>query len=231
MTDAPKTDLEPAAGSAGATNRPAASRSTGKAKPRAAAAPPDSIQPDPMPSRPTRGVSRHLRVVTDTEGQDRQAKPKARGKVGQVKGGASRLTGLTDKQEAFAQAVASGKNQSEAYRMAYDADRMAPATVWSEACILLGNQKVAARLLVLNQEKESQRRMMAVSRAERVLQRLETLADSAQTESVRVRANELLGKTAGLFTDQIEVTTDSERSVDQIQAAITERLRRLGLAG
>jgi len=73
--------------------------------------------------------------------------------------------------------------------------------------------------------------MMAVSRAERVLQRLETLADSATTESVKVRANELLGKTAGLFTDQIEVTTDTDRSVDQIQAAISDRLKRLGIAG
>ena len=86
-------------------------------------------------------------------------------------------------------------------------------------------------MMVLNTEKENQRRMMAVSRAERVLQRLETLADGAATESVRVRANELLGKTAGLFTDQVEITTDSDRSVDQIQAAISDRLKRLGLAG
>lgn len=91
--------------------------------------------------------------------------------------------------------------------------------------------KVAARLMVLNQEKEQQRRMMAVSRAERVLQRLETLADAAITESVRVRANELLGKTAGLFTDQIEVTDTTDRSVADIQQAISDRLKRLGLAG
>jgi phage terminase small subunit len=141
------------------------------------------------------------------------------------------ITGLTDKQEAFASLVASGKNQSEAYRLAYDAERMAAGTVWTEASLLLSNPKVSSRLMVLNQEKEQQRRMMAVSRAERVLQRLETLADSATTESVRVRANELLGKTAGLFTDQIEVTTDTDRSVDQIQAAISDRLKRLGIAG
>ena len=187
--------------------------------------------PDKTPSRPLQGVSRHLRVVTDTEGQDtRQAKPK-RGGTGSVKGGASMLTGLTDKQEAFAVLVASGKNQSEAYRLAYDAEKMLPASVWTEASLLLSNPKVASRLMVLNQEKENQRRMMAVSRAERVLQRLETLADSATTESVKVRANELLGKTAGLFTDQVEITTDTDRSVDQIQAAITDRLKRLGIAG
>jgi phage terminase small subunit len=191
----------------------------------------DHIDPDKTASRPTRGVSRHLRVVTasgdETASQARQKK----GGTGKVKGGASMLTGLTDKQEAFAVLVASGKNQSEAYRLAYDAEKMLPASVWTEASLLLSNPKVASRLMVLNQEKENQRRMMAVSRAERVLQRLETLADNATTESVKVRANELLGKTAGLFTDQVEITTDTDRSVDQIQAAITDRLRRLGLAG
>ena len=190
----------------------------------------DHIDPDKTPSRPTRGVSRHLRVVTASEGRDTQAKPK-KGGTGKVKGGASMLTGLTDKQEAFAVLVASGKNQSEAYRLAYDAEKMLPASVWTEASLLLSNPKVASRLMVLNQEKENQRRMMAVSRAERVLQRLETLADSATTESVKVRANELLGKTAGLFTDQVEITDTSDRTVDQIQQAISDRLRRLGVAG
>jgi hypothetical protein len=191
----------------------------------------DHIDPDKTASRPQRGVSRHLRVVTASERQDTQAKPKTKRGHGQVKGGASTLTGLTDKQESFAVLVASGKNQTEAYRLSYDADRMADATVWTEASLLLSNPKVAQRLMVLNQEKENQRRMMAVSRAERVLQRLETLADSATTESVKVRANELLGKTAGLFTDQIEVTDSTDRSVADIQQAITDRLRRLGLAG
>jgi len=183
-------------------------------------------------SRPTQGGSRQLRLVTASTGtDDTKAKPRTKGGHGQVKGGSSILTGLTDKQEAFAVLVASGKNQSEAYRLAYDAEKMQPSTVWTEASLLLANQKVANRLMVLNSEKEQQRRMMAVSRAERVLQRLESLADSAQTESVRVRANELLGKTAGLFTDQVEVTTSTDRSVDDIQQAITDRLRRLGLAG
>ena len=184
--------------------------------------------PDKTASRPMRGASRHLRVVTASEGQDTQAKPKSKTRV---RTGPNMITGLTDKQEAFVALVASGKNQSEAYRLAYDAERMAAGTVWTEASLLLSNPKVSSRLMVLNQEKEQQRRMMAVSRAERVLQRLETLADSATTESVRVRANELLGKTAGLFTDQIEVTTDTDRSVDQIQAAISDRLKRLGIAG
>jgi hypothetical protein len=44
-------------------------------------------------------------------------------------------------------------------------------------------------------------------------------------------ANELLGKTAGLFTDQVEITDTTDRSVADIQQSITDRLKRLGIAG
>ena len=40
---------------------------------------------------------------------------------------------LTSKQEKFAQTIASGKSQSEAYRMAYNADNMKEETIWSKA--------------------------------------------------------------------------------------------------
>lgn len=53
--------------------------------------------------------------------------------------------GLTPQQEAFAQAVASGKNLSEAYRAAYKTGKMKPETVHSKACLLMGDGKVTAR--------------------------------------------------------------------------------------
>ena len=183
-------------------------------------------------SRPIR-AQRHLAVVagTDTETETPKAKPTKGGRVATVKGATNRLTGLTDKQEAFVVAVVNGSNASDAYRLAYDTKTMRQETVWTEACLLLSNPKVAARLAVLNSEKEQQRRMMAVSRAERVLQRLEQLADTATTESVKVRANELLGKTAGLFTEQIEIEDKTDRTVQNLEQSIAEKLARLGLTG
>jgi len=53
---------------------------------------------------------------------------------------------LTAKQEAFAQAVADGMNQSDAYRSAYNAGAMKPETVQSKACLLMANGKVRARV-------------------------------------------------------------------------------------
>ncbi len=58
---------------------------------------------------------------------------------------------LTAKQEAFCQAVASGMNQSDAYRSAYDAENMKPETVQSKACLLMAEGKIRARVDSLKQ--------------------------------------------------------------------------------
>jgi len=185
----------------------------------------DSITPDKTPSRPTRGVSRHLRVVTATGDETPQAKRQTK-----VRTARSLDTGLTDKMEAFCQAVTSGSNLSDAYRASYVADQMDPASVHSLACRLMTDVKVRSRIEQLNREIEDNRRMMAVSDAESALKTLRQMMQRADTDSVKVRAAELLAKASGMFTDKVEVT-QTDRSVDDIQRAITDRLRRLGVAG
>ena len=53
---------------------------------------------------------------------------------------------LTAKQEAFAQNVASGMTQADAYRAGYNAQNMKPSTVQENACRLMANSKIAARV-------------------------------------------------------------------------------------
>lgn len=53
---------------------------------------------------------------------------------------------LTAKQEAFAQAIADGMNQADAYRTAYDAENMADNTIYARASELMANSKVADRV-------------------------------------------------------------------------------------
>ena len=60
--------------------------------------------------------------------------------------------GLTAKQEKFAQAVASGKSQSDAYREAYDASRTKDSVIWSKASDLMTNGKVKERIQFLKLE-------------------------------------------------------------------------------
>lgn len=55
--------------------------------------------------------------------------------------------GLTPQQERFAQEVASGKSQAEAYRIAYPkSQKWKPATLWREASKLMVNPKVSTRV-------------------------------------------------------------------------------------
>ena len=56
---------------------------------------------------------------------------------------------LTAKQEAFAQGMASGLNQSDAYRAAYDASGMKPSSVTEKASELAANVKVTSRVAEL----------------------------------------------------------------------------------
>lgn len=175
--------------------------------------------------RPLQGISRQLRLVTATGDETPQAKRQTK-----VRTSRSTETGLTDKMEAFAQGVTSGLSLSDAYRAAYVTDQMDPASVHTLAYRLMTDVQVRSRIEQLNREIEDNRRMMAVSDAEAALKTLRQMMQRADTDSVKVRAAELLAKASGMFTDKVEVTT-SDRSLDDIQQSITDRLRRLGLAG
>ena len=60
---------------------------------------------------------------------------------------------LTHQQEAFAQAVASGKSQAEAYRTAYPKSlRWKPDSVWNKASALMADVRVSARVDAIRTE-------------------------------------------------------------------------------
>lgn len=72
---------------------------------------------------------------------------------------------LTAKQEAFAQGIADGLGQADAYRAAYDAGDMKDNTIYPRASELMKNSKVAARVAELRsqvQEKQLWSREMSV---------------------------------------------------------------------
>ena len=72
---------------------------------------------------------------------------------------------LTPKQEAFAQNIASGMTQADAYRTAYNTGQMKDATVWRNASALISNNKVATRVAEIRkplEEKQLWTREMSV---------------------------------------------------------------------
>lgn len=58
---------------------------------------------------------------------------------------------LTAKQEAFAQAVAGGMTQADAYRSAYEASQMMDKTIVEEASRIAADRNVAARVAELKE--------------------------------------------------------------------------------
>lgn len=134
-------------------------------------------------------------------------------------------TGLTDKQEAFVQAIMGGKNYTDAYREAYNAAGMADGTIWNVSSTLAANPKVQMRLTALRAAKEAERRAIEVSRPEYVLRQLQAIADNPdEPTAARVRALELMGKTVAMFTDRTETEDKTDRSADEIEAAIKAKL-------
>lgn len=193
-------------------------------------------------SRPSR-AKRHLAVVAGTDTvKTPKAKPSKGGDRGEaVKGGTptgtrrksgkNLLLGLTSKQEAFAEAVVSGMSLSAAYKHAYDAEGMQDESVRVAASRLFSQANVSLRVQALNAEKEEQRRMLMVSDAEASINTLREMLKSADTSSAKIRAAELLGKAAGIFTDKLEIEDKTDRSTADIERSIADRLARLGIAG
>ena len=137
-------------------------------------------------------------------------------------------SGLTDKQRLFAHALASGKYSiSDAYREVYSAGNMSGPAVRVEASRLAANPNVSLMVERLRGEMAVAERALALSDRDRVLEKLRTWMENAEaTDGNKIRAAELLGKSVGLFKD-VTISSDSERSSNEVAAEIEQRLERL----
>jgi hypothetical protein len=136
---------------------------------------------------------------------------------------ATRTPDLTPKQTHFCRAVVSGCTMSDAYREAYNTSNMKPATVHREAHTLKSNPKIATRVESLQGAKDRAVVASSLSDRERVLEQLRHFVDHAvPSDSVKLRACEMLGKSVGLFKDIVE--TKVHRTPDEILADIDRRL-------
>ena len=134
---------------------------------------------------------------------------------------------LTGKQRAFARCMADGMTQSAAYREAYDAENMSGAVVRNEASLLMARSDITVTVERLIAVKDRALLASGLSDRDRVLERLRHWVDSAEpTDSNKLRAAELLGKSVGLFRDVVE-TAITERDSDSVAMALEQRLEAL----
>jgi hypothetical protein len=136
-------------------------------------------------------------------------------------------TGLTAKQEAFAQGLSAGLSNSEAYRAAYDASQMGAATVHSEACKQAASPKISGRVHELLLEKKAKHNVLTVRQEDRVWQNVWRLAEGVNVPpAVQQSALALAAKMAGMLTDRVEVKNETADS-KSIEAELLQRLQRL----
>ena len=133
---------------------------------------------------------------------------------------------LTGKQRHFAQCVAGGMTQSDAYREAYDVGKNTkPATIHVKASALMAESKIRARVDALVSLRDKAFIRSSTDMKTKVLKQLETFMESADpTDNVRLRATELLGKSVGLFKEVIEDSRNTLRTSDEIEAEVLAKL-------
>ena len=118
------------------------------------------------------------------------------------------ITGLTAKQEAFAQAIAAGATQSDAYRQAYNVGPDTQATTTTEtASRLAANPNVAAMIAKLKQSIQTQATGADAWNLDRLVDAAEEHRQTAldggyKGVSAANGALELIGRATGLLMDK-----------------------------
>lgn len=137
---------------------------------------------------------------------------------------------LTSRQENFAQGLADGLTNSEAYRRAYSAEGMKPSTVHVEGCKLAQHPKVSRRVNEILAEKRAKHSMLTERQTDRVWRNVWRLAEGQGVPpSVQQAALALAAKMAGMLTDKVEIENKSADSAS-IERELLERLQRLKTA-
>jgi phage terminase small subunit len=131
-------------------------------------------------------------------------------------------TRLTDKQERFAIAVAEGKNQSDAYRSAYNAENMTDKTINESASRLMADHKVSTRIEKLRAKVVDNMVKKAIVTVEDTLQAYLKIRDTCMAEleitsktgdklatqlvdaNAAKAANDSIAKYLGMFVEKVE---------------------------
>ncbi len=128
---------------------------------------------------------------------------------------------LTQKQEAFAQAIIEGKNQADAYKSAYSAKNMSDNAIYREASLLISNPKVAQRIKELRDNLAKPSIMTAQERLEFLTEvingtrgeKIIQVVDGEQIEieapasmKNRLAAVDIMNKMQGEYTQKVEAS-------------------------
>lgn len=136
---------------------------------------------------------------------------------------------LTAKQEKFVQGIIEGKSQADAYRSAYNTNRMADKTVHEKASRLMSDGKIKARVQELRDDLMKPSIMSAQERLEyltRVINGEETekaveivngkpmIVNVPSALKVKLNAIDIMNKMQGEYVQKIEADVNSEVTIN-----------------
>ena len=143
----------------------------------------------------------------------------------------SKASDLTIKQRAFVNEIIKGKlgSYKEAYAKVYDVTLTKqgniPKWVEVEASKLVANPKIALSIQKAIERKEQSVTASSLRTRNYVIEQLYRESKESDSDSSRVRALELLGKSVALFTDVTEER--KARDTDEIERDIETKLEQL----
>lgn len=112
---------------------------------------------------------------------------------------------LTSKQENFCLAYVESGSAPDAYRTAYNAEKMTQAAIKADAYKMLTMPKIKARIAELRAPAAKAATLTLVSHL-RDLEKLRDKADTANDYGAAIRAEVARGKAAGLYVEKVEMT-------------------------
>ena len=155
--------------------------------------------------------------------------PKTRGD-GKVIGaeGWKRERPLTLQQQAFCRGVIEGKSLRQSYRDAYPGAQASDQSISASAARLMKDERISR--LIQEAWEETQEALADDTAATRryVMRQLVALSKQANQEGSRLKALELLGRSAGMWRDQ-QQTADKPLTAAELKAALSGHLKLVGL--
>lgn len=157
---------------------------------------------------------------------------------------------LTPKQEAFAQAITSGKTQADAYRSSYNASRMQESTVYEKASRLMKTGNISARVaelraLVIERltEKTSVDKAWVMAQLVEIVKMGKAAEPVTDAQGAAIgeyktnlaasnRALELIGKEILMFIDRKEIKHSrlEEMNEEELDREISQKAREAGVS-
>ena len=125
----------------------------------------------------------------------------------------------TPKQQLFAQLYVECGCAAEAYRHAYNAARMKPETIWSRACEVLKNSKVAARVNQLQEQAQKRHEITFDKMIQMLIEDREQAKQLNQT-SAAISADNAIAKMLGFMTEKSEVKIEQTVEVTHKQEEV-----------